>query len=69
MWPSCAHTLKQLTNQSGLKKKFPINLTDQNQKEFNKMYLLMAANALTTYPNHNKQFGIYTAASDFQLGT
>jgi hypothetical protein len=39
------------------------------QKAFNKMRLLMAADALTAYPVHNKQFNIYTYASDFQLGT
>jgi hypothetical protein len=32
------------------------------------MHLLMAANALAAYPDHNKQFNIYTDASDFQLG-
>jgi hypothetical protein len=38
------------------------------QKAFNKMRLLMAANALAAYPDHNKQFDVYTDASDFQLG-
>jgi hypothetical protein len=38
------------------------------QKVFDKMRLLMAANALAAYPNHNKWFNIYTDASDFQLG-
>jgi hypothetical protein len=33
------------------------------------MRLLMAANALTAYPDHNKRFDIYTNTSDFQLGT
>ncbi len=35
---------------------------------FDKMHLLMAANALAAYPDHNKRFNIYTDASDFQLG-
>ncbi len=30
--------------------------------------LLMAANALAVYPDHHKQFNVYTDASDFQLG-
>jgi hypothetical protein len=32
------------------------------------MHLLMAANALAAYPDHNKRFNVYTDASDFQLG-
>jgi hypothetical protein len=68
MWLSRAHVLKPLTDQSGLKKKAPIKWTDEMQKAFNKMHLLMAANALAAYPDHNKQFSVYTYASDFQLG-
>ncbi len=67
MWPSCAHILKPLTDQSGLKKKAPIKLTDEMQKAFNKMGLLMAANALAAYPNHNKWFTLYTDTSDFDI--
>ncbi len=48
MWPSCAHVLKLLTDQSSLKKKAPIKWTDEMQKAFNKMRLLMAA-------DHQKQ--------------
>ena len=33
------------------------------------MRLLMAANALAAYQDHNKRFNVYTDASDFQLGT
>jgi hypothetical protein len=38
------------------------------QKAFDKMHLLMAADALAAYPDHNKRFDVYTDASDFQLG-
>ncbi len=68
MWPSHAHILKPLTDQSGLKKKAPIIWTDEMQKGFDKMSLLMAANALAAYPDNNKRFKVYTDASDFQLG-
>jgi hypothetical protein len=68
MWPSHAHILKPLTDQSGLKKKAPIKWTDEMQKAFNKIFLLMAPNALAAYPDHNKGFDLYTDASDFQLG-
>jgi hypothetical protein len=68
MRPSHAHILKPLTDQSGLKKKAPIKWTDKMQKAFNKMCLLMAANALAAYPDHNKWFDVYMDASDFQLG-
>jgi hypothetical protein len=68
MWPSHAHILKPLTDQSSLKKKAPIKWTDEMQKVFNKMRLRMAANALAAYPNHSKWFNVYTDASGFQLG-
>jgi hypothetical protein len=68
MWPSCAHILKPLTDQSGLKKRAPIEWTDEMQQAFDRMRLLMAADALAAYPDHNKWFHIYTDASDFQLG-
>jgi hypothetical protein len=38
------------------------------QKAFEKMHLFMAADALAAFPDHNKQFNIYSDASDFQLG-
>ncbi len=69
MWTSPAHILKPLTDWSRLKKRAPIKWTDDMHQTFNKMHLLMAANALAAYPDHNKQFNVYTDASDFQLGT
>jgi hypothetical protein len=68
MWPSRAHTLKSLTDLSGLKKRAPINWTDEMQKAFDKMRLLMAADTLAAYPDHNKRFDVSTDASDFHLG-
>jgi hypothetical protein len=65
MWLSCAHILRPLTDQSGLKKRAPIKWNDEMQQVFDKMHLLMAANALAAYPDHNKRFNIYTDASDF----
>jgi hypothetical protein len=69
VWPSCAHILKLLTDQYGLKKKAPIKWTDEKQKAFDKMHLLTAADALAAYPNHNKRFDVYMDASDFHLST
>jgi hypothetical protein len=34
------------------------------QKAFNKMHLLMAADALAAYPDQNKRFDTYTNASN-----
>jgi hypothetical protein len=68
MWPSCPHILKPLPDHSGLKKT-PFKWTEEMQKAFEKMRLLMAADALAAYPDHNKRFNVYTDASDFQLGT
>jgi hypothetical protein len=68
MWPSCAHILKPLTDQSNLKKEASIKWTDEMQKVFDNMHLLMAADALAAYPDHNKRFNVYTDTPDFQLG-
>ena len=57
-----------MADQSGLKKKAPFKWTDEMQKAFDKMCLLMAADALAAYLNHYKRFDIYTDTSDFQLG-
>ncbi len=68
MWLSRAHILKPLTDQSGLKKRAPIKWTDDMKQAFSKMHLLMAADALAAYLDHNKWFNVQTDASDFQLG-
>jgi hypothetical protein len=48
-------------------KEASIKWADEMQKVFDKIRLLMAANALAAYPDHNKRFDTYTDASDFQL--
>jgi hypothetical protein len=68
MWLSHAHILKLLMDQSSLKKKAPIKWADEMQKAFDKMHLLMTADALAVDLDHNKQFNVYTDASDFQSG-
>ncbi len=50
------------------KKNLLLNGLMTYHKHFDKMHLLMAANALAAYPDHNKWFDVYTDASDFQLG-
>jgi hypothetical protein len=62
MWPSRAHILKPMTDHSNLKKRAPIKWTDEMQKAFDKTHLLMAADALAAYPDHNKRFDVYTDA-------
>jgi hypothetical protein len=58
MWLSHAHILKLLTNLFGLKKRAPIKWTDYMQQAIDKTYLLMAADALAAYSDHNKQIGV-----------
>jgi hypothetical protein len=63
-----AHILKPLTDQAGLKKGSKLEWTNDMQIAFDKMNVLLAADALAAYPDHNKRFDIYTNLSDFQLG-
>jgi hypothetical protein len=61
-------TYPKTINRSIWVEKRRLLLTDEMQKAFNKMRLLMAANALAAYLDCNKRFNVYTDASDFQLG-
>ena len=64
-WPRRAHVLAPLTEYSG-KRKFTWN--QPQQKAFDEMKAILAADAINAYPDYTQPFDIYTDASDYQLG-
>ncbi len=72
MWPQRAHILTLLTSKTGAPKKGQSQKKyvwmEEMQTAFNQMKALMAMDVLCAYPNHNKQFHIYTDASDYHFG-
>ena len=68
MYPQRSHILDPLHELTGLKKGAPFVWLDKHQHAFDQMKAVMARDAYTRYPDHNKPFHIYTDASDLQLG-
>ena len=65
MWPRRAHLMKPLTDLTG---RGSFIWADQQQKAFDTLKSVMAADCLNAYPDYNKPFEIYTDASNYQLG-
>ena len=65
MWPRRSHLLAPLTQLTG---KTKYEWSDTCEQTFLQMKLVLATDALLSYPNHNLPFRVYTDASDYQLG-
>lgn len=65
LWPRRAHILAPLAELTGRGK---FVWTERHAKAFAEMKAIIAADAINTFPDHNKPYHIYTDASDLQLG-
>ena len=66
MWRRRSHLLAPLTALVG--KKSPWKWGPEQQEAFDQMKAVMSEETLLAFPDFNKEFHIYTDASDYQLG-
>jgi hypothetical protein len=66
MWRGRSHILAPLTSLSGKNAKW--KWTDECEQAFETIKRSIARETMLTFPDFNKEFHIYTDASDFQLG-
>ena len=65
MWPRRSHLLAPLSNPTGNAR---FEWTNECQKVFETMELILATNVLLANPNNNLPFEVYMDASDYQMG-
>jgi hypothetical protein len=66
VWPMRSHMLAPLSAMTSTKALW--KWTDEHQKAFDEMKVIIAKKTLLTYPDFNKLFEIHTDASKLQLG-
>ena len=66
MWKQRSHLLAPLMGLVGSTAKFIWG--EEQQEAFNEMKRVIGKETLLTFPDFNKEFHIYTDASDYQLG-
>ena len=66
MWPKRSHILAPLTDHIGSNrtKTAPIIWNKEMEKAFKQMKVMLSTQVMTSYPDHNLPFQIYTDASD-----
>ena len=67
MWPRRYLILTPFTVLSGLPKKAKIDWTNELDLVFKRVKAIIVQDVLMIFPNHNKDFDIYTDSSDYQL--
>ena len=66
MWPCRTHVLATLMELTG---KCTFIWTPKHQQAFERMKVLVAADALLVFPEHSLTFDVKTDASKYQLGS